>query len=441
MGKHITTIPTGHFYIKNSANREGNAVIYIRYFVCGKYVEHSTDVKIPVNDWLEKSETVSSKNRKSRMLNLRLDQYRSSIDHQIMNCREHLTPQIVRDMMNGCYVPEEERKGRIDFIGFALDHIRQRYDRGQIAYTTYDNGRLSILAFQRYLQQYQNRKSITIAEMNVDIINRYINWRIQVKGNTPDGVNKTLAPLYKAIGYARDIGEMDIKTANTICTNYLETKSRKYTSDVDDREVRYLTEEQVSKFLDLYDKVKYDATRKIMDIFLFSLYTCGLRFSDLLTLEWRHIDFERKTIRKNIFKNKTTLEIPMNDEGIAILDKWKGVNGRFVFDMLPEDFDLSDERTLKNKRLSKNRNIQQSLKSVGQKMNLPFNLTIHVARHTFAVLAIQNGMNIYKLSKLMGHSSVTTTEKVYAEFIPEQLNEDVRTRMKFRLPESFNRAI
>ena len=72
-------------------------------------------------------------------------------------------------------------------------------------------------------------------------------------------------------------------------------------------------------------------------------------------------------------------------------------------------------------------------------MNLKFNLTIHVARHTFAVLAIQKGMNIYQLSKLMGHSSVTTTEKVYAEFIPEQLNEDVRSRMKFRLPESFNR--
>lgn len=131
----------------------------------------------------------------------------------------------------------------------------------------------------------------------------------------------------------------------------------------------------------------------------------------------------------------------MNDEGIAILDKWKGINSRFVFDMLPEDFDLSDERSLKIKRLSKNRNIQQSLKSVGQKMNLPFNLTIHVARHTFAVMAIQNGINIYKLSKLMGHSSVITTEKVYEEFIPEQLNEDVRTRMKFRLPESFNRTI
>ena len=41
----------------------------------------------------------------------------------------------------------------------------------------------------------------------------------------------------------------------------------------------------------------------------------------------------------------------------------------------------------------------------------------------------------------LGHSSITTTEKVYAEFIPEQLNEDVRTRMKFRLPELFNRIV
>ena len=152
-----------------------------------------------------------------------------------------------------------------------------------------------------YLQQNHNRKSITLAEMNVDIINRYINWRIQVKRNTPEGVNKTLAPLYKAVAYEHDIGEMDVKTANTICTNYLETKSRKYTSDVDDKEVRYLTDEQVGRFLELYDRVKYDTTRKIMDIFLFSLYTCGLRFSDLLTLEWRHIDFgERVNTQKHL---------------------------------------------------------------------------------------------------------------------------------------------
>ena len=44
-------------------------------------------------------------------------------------------------------------------------------------------------------------------------------------------------------------------------------------------------------------------------------------------------------------------------------------------------FDLNDEAALKNARLSKNRTLQQSLKEIGKKMNLPFNLTIHVARH------------------------------------------------------------
>lgn len=438
MGRRSAKIPTGHFYIKNSANKDGVSVIYVRYYVCGKYVEHSTDIRIPVADWLGKTERLSSSNRNSRSVNTRLDHIRTAMDNQIMTCEETITPDIVRDMLNGCYVPPEKRRSKTDFIQFALDYNEQRYRREQIAFTTFDNGRLSILAFRNYLSQNCGVSSLAMDELNVDIFNRYINWRIETRGNTPEGVNKTLTPLYKAVRYAMDIGELDTRTANTICDNYLEIKSRKYSSDVEEREVRYLTEQQLFRFTELYDTVKYNATRKIMDIFLFSVYTCGLRFSDLMTLEWKHIYIPKKVMKKNIFKNKSSLEIPLNDEGIAILRKWKGVNRRFVFDMLPADFDLDDEQSLKNRRLSKNRNVQQSLKSVGRKMNLKFNLTIHVARHTFAVLAIQKGMNIYQLSKLMGHSSVTTTEKVYAEFIPEQINEDVRSRMKFRLPESFN---
>lgn len=427
---------TGHFYIKNAANKNGISVIYVRYYVCGKYVEHSTNIKVPVSDWLDKTERLSSSNRNSRIVNAKLDRIKTEMDNQILNCEETITRDIILDMLNGCYVPPEKRRSKTDFIQFALDYNEQRYQREQIAFTTFDNGRLSILAFRNYLSQNCGVTSLAMDELNVDIFNRYINWRIEVRNNTPEGVNKTLTPLYKAVKYAMDIEELDTRTANTICNNYLEIKSRKYSSDVKDRKVRYLTEQQLLRFTELYDTVKYNATRKIMDIFLFSVYTCGLRFSDLMTLEWKHIDFASMVLRKNTFKNKSLLEIPLTKEGVMILRKWEGVNKRFVFNMLPEDFDLDDEPLLKNKRLSKNRNVQQSLKSVGRKMNLKFNLTIHVARHTFAVLAIQNGMNIYQLSKLMGHSSVTCTEKVYAELIPEQLTEEVHSRMKFTLPKS-----
>jgi integrase len=48
----------------------------------------------------------------------------------------------------------------------------------------------------------------------------------------------------------------------------------------------------------------------------------------------------------------------------------------------------------------------------------PNNVTIHTLRHTFAALYLRRGGDIYKLSKLLGHSSITITEKVYAHLCP-----------------------
>ena len=49
-------------------------------------------------------------------------------------------------------------------------------------------------------------------------------------------------------------------------------------------------------------------------------------------------------------------------------------------------------------------------------------LTFHVARHTWAVLALANGADISEISRLLGHTSTGVTEKVYAEFLPETLS-------------------
>jgi integrase len=48
-----------------------------------------------------------------------------------------------------------------------------------------------------------------------------------------------------------------------------------------------------------------------------------------------------------------------------------------------------------------------------------------MARHTWAVLALQKGINISKISALLGHKTTAVTEKVYAEFLPDDLKEVV----------------
>lgn len=46
-------------------------------------------------------------------------------------------------------------------------------------------------------------------------------------------------------------------------------------------------------------------------------------------------------------------------------------------------------------------------------------VTIHTLRHTFGVLYLKRGGDIYKLSKLLGHASVAITDKIYARFCPK----------------------
>ena len=55
----------------------------------------------------------------------------------------------------------------------------------------------------------------------------------------------------------------------------------------------------------------------------------------------------------------------------------------------------------------------------------------HVARHTFAVMALNRGISLHMISQLLGHGSIITTEKVYAQFLPDTINDAVRNQLAF----------
>ena len=89
------------------------------------------------------------------------------------------------------------------------------------------------------------------------------------------------------------------------------------------------------------------------------------------------------------------------------------------------------------KTILKDNNYHIIVNEVGNKMGLPFHLTMHVARHTFAVMALNRGVTIHMISRLLGHSSIITTEKVYAEFLPDTVTEEVKNKLSFGYMPSF----
>ncbi len=100
---------------------------------------------------------------------------------------------------------------------------------------------------------------------------------------------------------------------------------------------------------------------------------------------------------KTLEKGKVPAIIPLYKKALDIIKRRKGKNSKYVFD------------PISNQKL--NAYVQQVCKLA--KINK--HVTTHIGRHSFASIAVSKGADIYKLSKVMVHSSVKVTEK-YAKF-------------------------
>ena len=56
--------------------------------------------------------------------------------------------------------------------------------------------------------------------------------------------------------------------------------------------------------------------------------------------------------------------------------------------------------------------------------NSNINITSHTARHTYANLLLSNGVDIYSISKSLGHSSLSVTENHVSSFNQERVDDD-----------------
>ena len=148
---------------------------------------------------------------------------------------------------------------------------------------------------------------------------------------------------------------------------------------------------------------------KLKEAFLFSCFT-GLRRSDILNLKWGEIVCENRKwyIRKKIKKTQRWLTIPLSDEARKWLPAKRGNKEATVFPHMPST--------------SLSENVKKWAYQAGIKRK---EVTFHVARHTFATLELSLGVDIYTVSKLLGHRSINTTQ-IYAKVIDKKKEKAIR---------------
>lgn len=123
-----------------------------------------------------------------------------------------------------------------------------------------------------------------------------------------------------------------------------------------------------------------------------------------------------------LIKTSKRHKIPLTVPALRILYKWQAMGRRkkYVFDLAKDDLSLNDADSLYRARNSATKCVNQSLHVVGEKLGFPFPLSFHTARHTFAVLAINDGLTMTVVSRLLGHSSTDITEKSMPDYFPRR---------------------
>lgn len=143
-----------------------------------------------------------------------------------------------------------------------------------------------------------------------------------------------------------------------------------------------------------------------IDVFMFSLYTQGMSFSDIVNLKKENIkgDFIR-------YKRKKTgqqITIGMEDCTMEIIKRYSDKNSNYIFPILRSIETGSEYLKWKKTNLFLAR-YNKSLKKLARYAGIDEHLTSYVARHSWASIASQEGISIATISKGMGHESEKTT--------------------------------
>ena len=151
------------------------------------------------------------------------------------------------------------------------------------------------------------------------------------------------------------------------------------------------------------------------DIFLFACYT-GAAYCDLMEIGKKHLvrdDEGSLWLKFNRHKTGVLCRIKLLPEAIRLMEKLH-----------------SDERETLLPYM-KYKNYQTCLKALRLRAGISFPFTTHTARHTFATLiTLEQGVPIETVSKMLGHSNVSMTER-YAKVTPQKLFEEFDRFLSF----------
>ncbi len=290
------------------------------------------------------------------------------------------------EFYQGKFKLKNDKKGQITFMDY---YEKLKEDRFETK-ANYGNWDAALKHIEKYCPPHKQLKDI-----DTDFVKgfkRYLNTKAKTKSGTPLSQNSKYTYFNKFKAALRE----------AYTENYLEENVLRSVKGFEQGEStrEYLTYSELQAMSQA--ECKYPVLK---NAFIFSCLT-GLRWSDIDKLRWSEVRDE-DTGSRIIFRQKKT-------DGLEYL------------------YVSEQSRNLLGKRANESDRVFRGLKYGAvynteilrwcMKAGITKHITFHSARHTNAVLLLENGADIYTVSKRLGHKEIRTTE-IYTKIIDTKMKE------------------
>ena len=366
------------FYVNGSKEKNGIVPIMGRVTINGSVAQFSCKLTIAKTMWDAKGNSAKGKSKESRDINLALDNIKAQIikHYQRISDREaYVTAEMVRNAYQG--------------IGTEYETLLGAFDK--------DN--------ESFKKCYK-RSDISMLELTPDFIKEY-----EIYLSTDAGLHN--GSVWSHCMWLKTIVAKAHYNGLTPSNPFAQ-----YRVNQNIKERQYLTEDEIKavmthEFAD--KKLAY-----IRDLFVFASFT-ALSFVDikeLTTDDIVEINGEKWILSKR-HKTKVNFQVKLLDIPLQIIKHY--------------------ERFQEDKLVFPNLNywnICKPLKKMIKECGISKDISFHCTRHGFATLALSKGVPIESVSRVLGHTNITTTQK-YAKITTEKIDKDL-TMFGNRLNQSFS---
>lgn len=385
--------------IKPGKTKSAKAPIYCRITINGKRAEISLKRFIEPAKWSASIGRVKGNSEEARLINLNIELLNNDVlRHYNMLIMEgkYIDSLVLKNSVLGVY---EKQYTLIESFEYHNERMKTLIGI-DVELGTYKKFETVLVKIKNFLKQNYQKKDINLIDLDFKFINDfeyYMKVQEKVKHNT----------ALRYIRCLKKIVLMAIKN-DWIQKNPFANYSCQY-----DRVNREVLSENDLKLL-WKKEIGIPRLDEVKDVLLFCCYT-GYSFSDVERISTNDLEkgidgeFWIFTERK---KTGITSNVPLLPEAYSIIQKYAthpycNASGK----LLP---------------VKSNQKMNAYLKEVATICGIKKNLTMHMARHTFATtITLSNGVPIETVSKMLGHSKIATTQ-IYAQVLDNKVSADMK---------------